>query len=112
MSVTEAMRSASSAMLAQSQAMARVSENVANVHTRGYQAARPGFSSLDDGGVEITIRASRQASDPNAASDTDLATEITDSIAIRNAFKAAVGVFKTADEMQDDLIEIVDRRRK
>lgn len=105
--MTTVQNAAASALLAQSRAFDRVADNVANIRTRGYVADRPVLRTKSGGGVELVPEESRRSRNADQPSDVDLATEVVDIISISSAYKAAVELVKTDDEMQKELLKTV-----
>lgn len=110
-----AINSGLSALNAMTAKMGAAAENVANLNTRGYKAARVDVASDGHGGV--TAEVSRKdapgpfAPDPDTGgvvemSNVDLAEEMVGMIVTRRAYEANVKAIKTADEMLGTLLDM------
>jgi flagellar hook protein FlgE len=81
--------------------------NVANANTSGFSPQRANFQEASPNGVVVNI--SQNAStvgEADAASGTDLATELVNSIQYQAGFDFSAKIVKTADEVLGTLIDI------
>lgn len=85
------------AMTAMSNWMNNSAHNVANVNTDNYNATQTTITNQNDAVVA-------QSSQTNKS--TELATELTDQIAIDKSFKANADVIKTQNEMLGSLLDM------
>lgn len=85
------------AMISMSQWMNNSAHNVANVNTEGYNASRTTLNNQDNS----VVAQARQTQ-----SQTDLAKEFTDQIAIDKSFDANAQAIKAKDEMIGSLLDL------
>jgi flagellar basal-body rod protein FlgC len=89
--------------------------NTANISTDGFKKQRVNLSEAKNGGVTTSIET---INDPGPsyfspggaiveASNVDLVEELVDQRIASHAFKANAAAFKTADEMQESLLDIL-----
>ncbi|WMW82279.1 flagellar basal body rod C-terminal domain-containing protein [Undibacterium cyanobacteriorum] len=100
-----------SAMRAYDTALSSSAHNIANANTNGFQPQSVQFQEAPNGGVTVNISQkskSMAAQDPGNAipSNTDLTTEITDSLQFKIGFQMAAKLVQTGDEMLDSLLKM------
>lgn len=120
--IVSGLNSALSAIGANSRFFQATSNNVANIETSGFQSESPRFETQETGGTRFTSLVDPSTTSflqANAApgeglregsaarpSDVDLPTEVTNLILGTNAYKAAIEVARTSDELLDSIIDI------
>lgn len=97
MSISGAMNTAVSGMLAQTTRLSAAASNLANIDTPGYKRLNASTTSMPGGGVSTSVT---QSSDN---SNVDIATEMLDLIGASNEFAANARVFETGADMWDML---------
>lgn len=131
--MSDALSIAVSGLLAQSTRLNATAGNIANVMTAGavptpsapnstvYKPLRVDFSTLDSGGVAADVSVQQPpysvSYDPSApyanaqgqvaVPNVDLTTESVNLLETKLLYKANLSVIKTADKMQDDLLDIL-----
>lgn len=81
--------------------------NIANANTSGFTPQQVSFQENHGDGVVVKIsQDGAKASEPNAPSGTDLATELVSSIQYHAGFDFSAQIVKTADEVLGTLIDI------
>ena len=88
--------------------------NIANLNTDGFKSVETVQESVEGGGVTADVR---ETGDPSpvvlrgadlvVASNTDLVRESVNQITALGAYRASAAAFRTADEMTDELLEIL-----
>ncbi len=91
--------------------------NIANVNTDGFKKSRVNMQQASEGGVSVTLTQvnlpgfplgiDEQTGKQIESSNVDLAGEMVDQMVTRYAFEANVITIKTADEMQQTLLDIL-----
>ncbi|MDP7651800.1 MAG: flagellar basal body rod C-terminal domain-containing protein [Rhodospirillales bacterium] len=111
MTITGALSSAVSSLVAHARDVGVTADNVANVSTPGFRAAEVHFTSVnaggEPGGVEALVR--RPAAVPTQvleASNVDLADQFSRLIQARTAYGAGIATLKTASDMLEALTEV------
>lgn len=74
--------------------------NVANAQTPGFQRERVVAGEQAEGGVTVSV-----TREPAQPSGTELATDLVEQLAARNAFLANLATFRTQDRMAGALID-------
>ncbi|MGB0682922.1 MAG: flagellar basal body protein [Magnetovibrionaceae bacterium] len=99
---------ATSALRAQSTAVAVSADNVVNANTPGFQRAEVSFSSVEGGGVQATIDRSTGVQSQLLAGDqsVDLISETVNQTIARTAYEAAAAVFRTSEELLDEAVNL------
>ena len=107
-SLSRSLAIGTAALRTHAEAFERVANNVANVNTPGFTADRPHYIATQEG-VRLSQSATRNAesSSANGASDVDLAREIVDSVEIRQGYRAALEIVKTADKLLEETLKMV-----
>ena len=109
-----------SALVANEFRLATSANNVANINTDGFKATEVGTSDLGyinsiGQGTQVTATYANPRPGPVAMdtsggmseqSNTDPAVEVTNQMAARNAYSANLGMARTADEMNQTLIDL------
>lgn len=95
-----------SALRAADMRFAARAENIANANTQDYRVQTPEQISTAVGPV-VRISRAEKARAGEKQPETDLALEITDLIAIKYDYKAAVMLLRTDDEMNGELLDIL-----
>ena len=95
----DAIRIAGSALAAQTISLAVTADNVANATTPDYTAKQAQFVPMNPGVVVGAVLDTGQS--------VDLTNQMVDLITARNAYEAALNVFRTADRMTKDLLASV-----
>ena len=114
MNISSATNIALTGMHHQTRRMNASASNVANIETDEYRAVRAEARTTPEGGVTTSIR---ETDDPSpvvaeadgtlrTASNTNLAAERVAQISATHAFAANVAVARTADEMQESLLDL------
>jgi flagellar basal body rod protein FlgG len=81
--------------------------NVANINTDGYQAARAKSVETPGGGARVAAITRGGFPPIPGRSNVDLATELTHMIFDRNAFQANAGAFRAQNQMTGELLNIL-----
>ena len=88
--------------------------NIANLNTDGFKSLETVQESVEAGGVTTEVRettdpgpAVLRGADLVVASNTDLVRESVHQIAALGAYRANAAAFRAADEMTDELLEIL-----
>jgi len=91
--------------------------NISNVNTDGFKKSRVNLQEAFPGGVQVTIEQvnlpgislgpNERTGEERESSNVDLAEEFVDQIVTRYAFESNVITIKTADEMQQTLLDII-----
>ncbi|MBR7777426.1 flagellar basal body protein [Undibacterium rugosum] len=108
--ITNALNSGLSGMRAAQTALDVSSHNIANMNTQGFKPQQIIQSENGTGGVSTAIRASATESAETAntseiaASGTDAATEVVNSLRFRATFDLNAKMVKTADELLGTLV--------
>ncbi len=105
-SISSAMNTALSGMLAQQQRAASTTSNVANALTPGYDRLVTGTKANAGGGVTATTARSGAKTFPDS-SNVDLAQEAVGMIETTTAFKANVSVFEAGADMWEALSTVL-----
>jgi flagellar basal-body rod protein FlgC len=105
-SISAAMNTAVSGMLAQQQRAASTANNVANALTPGYDRLITSTTANANGGVSATTRSSGTAVAPGG-SNVDMAQEAVDLIETSNAYKANISVFEAGADMWEALSTVL-----
>ncbi len=105
-SISTAMNTALSGMLAQQQRAASTANNVANALTPGYDRLVTSTRSSAGGGVSATTSGSRTPTAPES-SNVDLAQEMVDMIETTMAYKANISVFEAGADMWEALSTVL-----
>jgi flagellar basal-body rod protein FlgC len=105
-SISAAMNTAISGMLAQQQRAASTANNVANALTPGYDRLITSTKPNAAGGVSATTRSSGTGTTPGA-SNVDMAQEAVDLIETANAYKANISVFEAGADMWEALSTVL-----
>lgn len=105
-SISSAMNTALSGMLAQQQRAASTASNVANALTPGYDRLVTSTKANAGGGVSTTTARSGTATSPDS-SNVDLAQEAVDMIETSMAYKASVSVFEAGADMWEALSTVL-----
>jgi flagellar basal-body rod protein FlgC len=104
-----ALSAGASGLNANQQALGVAAHNVANANTQGYQPQQAQFQEASPAGSGVTLSAQGRglaAADGGAASGTDLATEITNSLVYKASFDLNAKVIQEADQRIGTLIDI------
>jgi len=103
MQISGALSSAISGLAANAQAAAAVAENVANVNTEGYQAARVSTTQVvTDGHAPGGVRTS-----VSRGGGVDLTEQFVQLIQAEVAYSANAQVIKTTDELSGKLLDVL-----
>lgn len=105
--ITNALNNGLSGMRAAQSALDVSSHNIANMNTQGFKPQQIVQSENSTGGVSTAVRAqaAESAGKPEAAaSGTDAATEMVNSLQFRATFDLNAKMVKTADEMLGTLV--------
>ncbi|HWU60609.1 MAG TPA: flagellar basal body rod C-terminal domain-containing protein [Ensifer sp.] len=105
-SISNAMNTAVSGMLAQQQRAASTANNVANALTPGYDRLVTSTKSNAGGGVSATTARSGTGTLPDS-SNVDLAQEAVDMIETTTAYKANASVFEAGADMWEALSTVL-----
>lgn len=105
-SISTAMNTALSGMLAQQQRAASTANNVANALTPGYDRLVTSTKANAGGGVSATTKPSGTPTSP-ASSNVDMAQEAVDMIETTMAYKANVSVFEAGADMWEALSTVL-----
>lgn len=91
--------------------------NIANVNTDGFKKSRASMQEAAEGGVSVTLTQvnlpgvpagiDQQTGKQIESSNVDIAEEMVDQMITRYAFEANIITIKTADEMQQTLLDIL-----
>lgn len=103
---------AASGLSAASSRLNVTANNIANLETAGYRAARANLAPVDPAGVRVdsvTLDPSHGPIDPDGAegSNVDLATESVDLIREKHQYTASAKVLKAADQMLGTLLDVL-----
>ncbi|WP_377704520.1 flagellar basal body protein [Pseudoduganella sp. UC29_71] len=105
-----ALSAGASGLNANQQALGVAAHNVANANTQGYQPQQAQYQEASPAGSGVTLSAQGRglaaAEGGNAASGTDLATEITHSLVYKASFDLNAKVIQEADKRIGTLIDI------
>lgn len=105
-SISAAMNTALSGMLAQQQRAASTASNVANALTPGYDRLVTTTKANANGGVSASTQRSGTGTLPDS-SNVDLASEMVDMMQTTTAYKASASVFEAGADMWEALSTIV-----
>jgi flagellar basal-body rod protein FlgC len=113
MMAISALNSGISAMKAFESALDSSAHNVANASTNNFQPQTTRFQEGVNGGVVVnisqaskTLSAQSNGSSSTLPSETDLGTEITNSLQYKIGFQMAAKLVKTSDEVLDTLVNM------
>lgn len=91
--------------------------NIANINTDNFKKSRVNLQEASPGGVQVTIKqvntsgysigTNEQTGDKRESSNVDLAQEFVDQMVTRYAFESNVLTIKTADKMEQTLLDIL-----
>jgi flagellar basal-body rod protein FlgC len=108
-----ALSAGASGLNANQQALGVAAHNVANANTQGYQPQQAQFQEASPAGSGVTLSAQGRGlaaaeggAASSAASGTDLATEITNSLVYKASFDLNAKVIQEADKRIGTLIDI------
>jgi flagellar basal body rod protein FlgG len=103
-SISAAMNTALSGMLAQQTKAAATASNVANADTPGYKLLNTTLSATDTGGVSAKVA---PASPSDGDTDVDMATEMLNLTQAAQSYKANASVWEAGADMWDALKTVV-----
>jgi flagellar hook protein FlgE len=111
MTITSALSSAVSLLVARARVVGVTADNVANVSTPGFRVAEVRFTSVSAGGepsgIAATVhRSAAVSAQLLAASNVDLGDQFSRLIQARTAYGASVATLKTASDMLNVLTEV------
>ncbi|MFZ6688446.1 flagellar basal body protein [Undibacterium sp. SXout11W] len=95
-----------SGLHANSTALDSAANNIANANTNGYSPEVVNFQQGATGGVTVNISKAGASASANSPSDTDLTTEIVNSIQYVAGFKLNAQVIKAADQVLGTLLNV------
>jgi len=97
---------AATGLQASAGALANSAHSVANMSTAGFQPARASFQESSPAGGGVTLSVQGRQMQSSEASDTDYATEATNSLVYKAQFDLSAKVIQAADENLGTLIDI------
>lgn len=114
MTITHARSIALSGLLVQERRLAASANNVANVNTDEYEAQRVETETARGGGVTSRLAPTGdpapiivdETGEPRTMSNTNLIQEQVNQMQARTAFSANLAVLRTADEMEESLLDV------
>jgi flagellar basal body rod protein FlgG len=99
--VSSIMGSSATALVAYATRLNGTAANLANVNTDGYKPIETTFREAPAGGVNAVMSASTNAD------SVDLSREAVELSTIKSGFEASLQVFKTAEETEKSIIDIL-----
>ena len=101
-----ALHTSASGLQASAGALANSAHSVANMNTAGFEPARATFQETSPAGGGVTLSVQGRQMQSSEASDTDFATETTNSLMYKAQFDLSAKVIQAADQNLGTLIDI------